>query len=380
MANIFVCGDISNPVGSVDFIGPKLKNMIGESDFAVGNLEGVELEESDILLGSPFQSAGTCQYLKDIGFDLMLLANNHITDGGKKRLAHTINVLKACGLSYIGAGNTWEEAYRPLVKEIGGLRIAFLNVCEAQPGYYRSPNQECGYAWMGYDHLLFDITHLKSEADFVVVFVHAGLEHYSLPLLEFRDFYHSLCDAGASCVIGGHPHYPQGYEYYGNSFISYSLGNFFFPRNSNAWPMENTSYALQLSLSKYKGISVSVIHHSLKNGVVEIETNKEDQVDIESLCDRLENNYIVASDEMCLNAYNCICKALLVDALCGENERIGFIESIKNVLRRSLFRKRFVNDTLKRRQRLLLRLFENETYRFIITKALNIITKDDRQN
>ena len=378
MAKVFICGDISNTIGSDSFISPRLKDIIKDSDYSIGNLEGVELMNNDSISGSPFQTEGTCRYLKESGFNLMLLANNHIADGGKDRLIQTIKTIEKCGMDYIGASDKWEIAYRPIIKEIDNCKIAFLNVCEAQTGCFYSPRQEFGYAWMMRPTLLSDISRLKNENDHVIVFVHAGLEHYSLPLSEIRDFYRRLCNAGASCVIGGHPHKAQGFEYYNNSFIAYSLGNFFFPRANNAWPEENTSFALSLCLAKEGKLSVTVIHHSMNGFIVDTLQDKTKQVDVDQLCKDLGDGYSDAVDEMCVNSYETLCQGLLIESLCGEKEHLSFIESIKNLLRRSLFRKRYVVETAKRRELLLLRLFENETYRFVITKALQIKTRDGK--
>ena len=80
--NIFVCGDIVNLIGNDAFIGQNLAEEINHADFAIGNLEGAEFKVEQGVPKCPAQTAGTISYLSEVGFDMMLLANNHITDLG----------------------------------------------------------------------------------------------------------------------------------------------------------------------------------------------------------------------------------------------------------------------------------------------------------
>ena len=197
---LFVCGDIVNLSDKSSIIGPLLSHIIKKADFAVGNLEGVELTARQVKSKQPSQFTGTIAHLAEVGFDMMLLANNHITDFGHDQLLNTINLLKKNNLYYLGAGFSWEETYQPVIVQIKSLKFGFLNVCEAQVGQMTNHNQDFGYAWMSYDQLFDDVKHLSKEVDKVVVFVHAGLEHYTLPLPEIRSFYKRISDAGADAV------------------------------------------------------------------------------------------------------------------------------------------------------------------------------------
>lgn len=372
---LFVCGDIVNVSDKSSIIGPQLSKIIEDADFAVGNLEGVELTAGQVKLKRPSQFTGTIAYLSKVGFDMMLLANNHITDFGYDQLHYTINLLKKNGLYYLGAGFSWEETYRPVIVQVKNFKFGFLNVCEAQVGQMTNHNQNFGYAWMSHDKLFDDVKCLSAKVDKVVVFVHAGLEHYTLPLPEIRAFYKRISDAGADVVIGGHPHIVQGFEYYKDSFIAYSLGNFYFPHPAGVYEEENKAFSLMLEFSEEGKIHPKVIYHSQSDGIVEIENDNANQIDVFKLCEQLENGYESKAEEMCLTAYSQICRYLLIQALCGEDENIGFIERIKDIIRRILFRKKYIINTKTYRDKQLLRLFENESYRFTIIRALKQICK-----
>ena len=78
---------------------------------------------------------------------------------------------------------------------------------------------------------------------------------------------------------------------------------------------------------------------------------------------------------MCLKAYQGLCRKLLVQSLCGEEEPSSKIEIFKSIIRRTLFRKKYINSTKQHRDKQLLRLFENETYRYTIIRALKYLNK-----
>jgi len=369
MAKLFVCGDIVNHTLGLDFIGENLSGVIKNADYSVCNFEGPELKPNQATQ-CPHQENGTATYLKSVGFDLMLLANNHITELGADGVQYSINTIKAAGADCMGAGLSWEDAYKPLKKNIKEVKFGFINVCEAQVGQYLNPKQDFGYAWMGYDGLFDDIKALAKEVDHVVVFVHAGLEHYPLPLPEIRDFYKRIINAGASAVIGGHPHSAQGWEYYKGKLIIYSLGNFYFPHKDGKRPEEDISYSITIDFIKRGEIELTPIHHSLRQGVVELLNDITKQVDLNHLCNLLKDDYLKTANEMCLTAYTSLCSHLLAEATCGEYEGINPVRLLIERTRQIFQRKRYVINTQKRRDALMLRLFENETYYWTIIRAL----------
>lgn len=370
MAKIFICGDIVNTSSEDGFISENLVSLIRNADYSIANLEGPELAKNE-QTSRLHQNPGTLQYLKESGFNMMLLANNHITEMGAKGLQYTKTLIECLGMYSIGAGLSWEEAYQPLVKTIDGLKFSFINVCEAQNGFFRNPAQDYGFAWMGVDGLFDIIKDMQSKSDYVVVFVHTGLEHYNLPLPEVREFYHRLCDAGASAVIGGHTHTPQGYEYYGDKFIAYSLGNFFMPRDDGSWEEENRSYSLCLEFQLNSKIEITPIFHGLCGDKVELNDDKETSVNLNSLCSQLSGDYLAKANEMCIDAYKNKYSKILAMATCGEPCNAGFLDVIKKIMRTTVFRKKYVTSTVKYRNNQILICLQNETRRSTIIRALS---------
>ena len=62
----------------------------------------------------------------------------------------------------------------------------------------------------------------------VIVIAHCGLEYVPFPPPYVVAAFRALVEAGADCVIGHHPHVPQGIEWWQGRPIVYSLGNFVF--------------------------------------------------------------------------------------------------------------------------------------------------------
>ena len=371
MAKLFICGDIVNQTPNHDFVGSDMAKMISNADYSVCNFEGPELAKGQTAT-YPHQEPGTASYLKRIGFNLMLLANNHITEQGSEGVKRSIATIKAVGCDCIGAGLSWEEAYQPIEKIIAGKRFGFINVCEAQVGQYMSKDQPYGYAWMGYEELLDDVSKLRERNDYVVVFVHAGLEHYDVPLPEIRELYRKICDNGASAVIGGHTHCAQGFENYNDKLIIYSLGNFWFPLRKR-WPNEAHSYSVFLNFRDNGVVSVEPIFHFNDGNEVETES---DHIGLEELNKKLDtkkyNQYV---EDVIDKAYFNLCQNLIQEATCGQRVSDRWKTIIRQTLNYTVFRKRCVINTEDRRNILLLRLFENETYRWVIMRYLKSKTK-----
>lgn len=320
MTSIFVCGDVlnyENETGEV--CSPEMAKIIVASDYAVCNFEApvTGFGVPQVKYGPHhYQRIETITGLKQQGFNLLLLANNHIMDFGEEGLSSTINVAQKAGLDFIGAGLDFQSAYRPLVKQINEMKIGMVNACEANFGvidhFKRASN--AGYAWINHPEIDKLILHLKNESDFILVFAHAGLEHYPIPQIEWRERYKHFCDLGADVVFGSHPHVPQGYEYYRESIIFYSLGNFYFDSN-NFRNKEDCSFGVLLKLSKNNRlIEFEPVYHHTQNGYVQL-SPPDKQIDLQDLCLRLEKDYQKQHDEMSLAVYERIKQELILSLL-----------------------------------------------------------------
>lgn len=171
--------------------------------------------------------------LQDMGVDVASLANNHALDFGPDALSDSFTTLDEAGIPYVGAGETKERAEDAVFVEANGRKVGVLsasrvipvhtwNIINSQPGLF------CTY---DSDRLVERIKEIETECDYVVVFVHWGIERNAIPEEYQRVLAHQYIDAGVDLVVGNHTHVPQGIEYYKGVPIVYCLGNYIFNPN-----------------------------------------------------------------------------------------------------------------------------------------------------
>lgn len=168
--------------------------------------------------------------LQEMGVDVASLANNHALDYLTDALLDSFTTLDNAGISYVGAGETKERAEEAIFVESGGRKVGVLSASRVIPVVEwnienRQPGLFCTY---DSTRLVERIKEVKKQCDYVVVFVHWGIERVAYP----EEYQHNLAkqyiDAGADLVVGNHSHVPQGIEYYNGVPIVYCMGNFIF--------------------------------------------------------------------------------------------------------------------------------------------------------
>ncbi|WP_246469747.1 CapA family protein [Cohnella nanjingensis] len=217
----------------VDYPFALAKDALQGADITAGNLEapitkrGMPAENKQFVFkGKPEYLAG----LKNAGFDVLSLANNHTLDQGWIGLRDTMDALDDAGLQHMGSGADDKEAFTPAILERGGIRVAYIGVSNVVPDIsWKADRNHPGVAET-YDttRTVAAIRSAKEVADLVVVMVHWGKERMDRPIDVQTNVGHTLIDAGADLVIGSHPHVLQGFEAYKGKWIAYSLGNFVF--------------------------------------------------------------------------------------------------------------------------------------------------------
>lgn len=168
--------------------------------------------------------------LPELGADIVTLANNHMLDFGREPLRETLSALDGAGILHVGAGLNLEEASSLKTIEAGGWTIGFLGATRVIPDHSWTASRSNSGLFTTYDptKLLEEIQAAKETCDYVVVYVHWGVERNTEPEDYQKTLARQYIDAGADAVIGAHPHVLQGIEYYHGKPIFYSLGNFIF--------------------------------------------------------------------------------------------------------------------------------------------------------
>ena len=168
--------------------------------------------------------------MNEIGVDIVTLANNHSLDYGTDALVDTCTAMDGAGIKYVGAGPDMNRARQLETMEVNGKTIGFLGASRVYPDANWVANSKKPGMVSGYDPtiLLEEVNKAKESCDYVVVYVHWGVERDEKPQEYQRVLGKKIIDAGADLVIGSHPHVLQGIEYYNGKPICYSLGNFIF--------------------------------------------------------------------------------------------------------------------------------------------------------
>lgn len=227
-----------------------------DSDVVIGNLETVA---SDVGLKpgklSSFEMRGApaaLATLKEAGFNVLTVANNHALQHGEDAFNDTLANLEKVGIQSIGVDDGATKKTIPYVYEKSGKRNIFL-------GYSIRP-EEWSKNNVPYSHrepiesLIAEVEGFRKEVNgAVIVSIHWGLEYLDYPGPEQLELGRKLVDAGADLIIGHHPHVLQPYEYYKDGLIIYSLGNFLF----DLWHPETKPTAIAL-ISLSPGFSPKV--------------------------------------------------------------------------------------------------------------------------
>jgi len=164
------------------------------------------------------------EFIANIGFDVVSIANNHIMDYKKRGLEDTIETLESCHIKHVGAGVNLSKARQPEIIEKSGTKIGFL----AYSYTYEATKFCAGSAPLWPSIIKEDIGLLKNRCDILVVSLHFGEEYINSHRAKEIKFCRSLIDEGANVILGHHPHVLRGIEKYKGGLIVYSLGNFVF--------------------------------------------------------------------------------------------------------------------------------------------------------
>jgi poly-gamma-glutamate synthesis protein (capsule biosynthesis protein) len=194
------------------------------------------------------------------------LANNHISDFGEIGLNDTLKYLKDNGITTIGAGNTKEEATKPVIQEINGRKIVILNYMDQDnfKEYSQSEMPQAtsgnngsnsGYAAIDLDKIKKDIEDNKESTDLVLVYLHYGNEYSHAPNDRQKNISKTFIDYGADIVVGSHTHVTQGVEIYKDKPIFYNLGNFIFDQSN-----PDTHLAMFLEINLVNDTGEVIVH------------------------------------------------------------------------------------------------------------------------
>ncbi len=221
-----------------DFLLSCLDPLLTEADLVVANLEGPITATSSVSAGSVVETpenytftfpTTTARLLARHNIRLVSIGNNHIMNFGRGGLYETREYLREAGVSWFGDPE-WPEEERVARVDVAGIPFSFVNWSD-----WTSDKT---------DHTVAQVRKEREAGRVTVVYAHWG-EEYEPPTERVKTLARQFVDAGASLVVGSHPHIVQEHEIHKGVPLYYSLGNMIFDQ----WWEESVATGLLLSVA-----------------------------------------------------------------------------------------------------------------------------------
>ncbi len=234
---------LAGPGENFDFkpLYENVKDIVQAADVAVLNQETIISESNEIrganggalLFNSPPEVADA---VIDLGFDVFTMANNHLLDFGADALEESIRFwnkkAEENDLTVLGAYLNQEDADDIRIREVNGVKIAFLAYAEHINGF-EFPEGSPLRVVMNYEEDVIErqIKEAKEKADAVIVSAHWGVEDTHLVSDDRIELANKMVNWGADVILGCHTHTAETMEWItrddgSKGFVYYSMGNF----------------------------------------------------------------------------------------------------------------------------------------------------------
>lgn len=204
--------------------------MVANNEFTISD-RGSPLNKQYTFRASP----NRLNIYKEMGVDLVSIANNHIYDYGEEAFQDSLKYLKEYDIPYVGAGTNIEEAKRAFYYIADGYKISFISASRAEKNIITpGATSTSSGVFRCYDNelLINTIKEEKEKSDYVILLIHWGKEDsHELEEVMLKTS-KEYVDAGADLVVGSHAHLLQGMEFYKDKLIAYNLGDFIFNRET----------------------------------------------------------------------------------------------------------------------------------------------------
>lgn len=257
MTVLLACGDIGIKRADCDVMFAGCRASLDVGDFVFAQLETTVSERGERVPNARLAMRAPPAMLsaaRRAGIDVMSFAGNHCLDFGYLAFEDTLSHAQHAGILLCGAGVDLQRARQPAIMTVNGLRIAVLAASSILPEGYAASRDRAGcaplrahtvYEQIEHDQpgtpsrvrtfphrgdleaLLASVRAARAENDLVLVSLHWGIHMVPHVLAEYqRKAARALIEAGATAILGHHPHVLKGVELYRGRPIFYSLGNF----------------------------------------------------------------------------------------------------------------------------------------------------------
>ena len=220
------------------YVYDDIKDYTSSADITIGSLEttfaGEDMGYSNYPVFNSPDSLATG--LKDIGVDVISLAGNHALDYGYSGICRTIDVLDNVGISHLGTYKSAEDQNKILIKDVKGVKIAFINYTYGTNGIPVPSDKPYCLNLIDKDLISKQIKQAKEQnVDMIVACMHWGTEYKTSANDEQKELADFLFKSGVDIILGNHPHVLEPMENKtitlddGSTkdvFVVYALGNF----------------------------------------------------------------------------------------------------------------------------------------------------------
>lgn len=220
------------------YVFEDIKSYISEADISIGNLETTFAGKAKGYSNYPrFNTPEQLAYnLKDLGIDVLSTANNHSMDTNFEGIVSTLNYLDDAGISHTGTNATPEAQNEILIKDVNGVKIAFLAFTYGTNGIPVPSDKSFAVNLIDDNFILEQLSLAKEQnPDLICVNMHWGYEYHTKQSAEQERLADLLFQNGVDVILGSHPHVLQPMKkktvtlqdgLTKDCFVIYSLGNF----------------------------------------------------------------------------------------------------------------------------------------------------------
>jgi poly-gamma-glutamate synthesis protein (capsule biosynthesis protein) len=257
--------------GNADYVYDEVRQLISSVDLAVGTLN-TSLSDLSTHTGCIetyvlVSDARSAEAASAAGFDVMSVATNHIKncsgascrDYFNRAFYDTLDNLRENGIQPVGAGENLEDAMRPVVMEVQGIRFGFVSLGMIEPNAFASEDSP-GIAELNDENLRDSIAAARQVANVVVAIPHWGPEDTADPDANQLHFAQVAVAAGADVVVGNHTHVVQAIQQIDGIDVFYGLGNFIFDQTWDLAHQQGVILLLHFSGADYTGYELIPTH------------------------------------------------------------------------------------------------------------------------
>ena len=257
--------------------------ILRQNDLRIANLEcalsgdaAPVWKSGSVFKGRPEHIHG----LTAVPFEVATLANNHVFDYGPEAFGQTLKLLSDHSIRSVGAGMSAEEARRPLILDLNGVRIGIINFSEGED--LTSAVSGPGVFGWDVDAVVESVRAIRPGVDIILVICHGGVEYIPFPPPYLAEALRRIAGAGADLVIGHHAHVPQGVQICNGVPICYSLGNFVFYQETDLF-YRKLGYLVKAGVSRAGLAQLQLIPYEIGSGSLRLLVGDESAQFFESM-------------------------------------------------------------------------------------------------